>query len=108
MPITPAPPKLKVNKPSQGAISAHQDNIPIPQEPTQPAPAKTRTKDKVITRGVGIKQSLLAELEKIAKEQDIAVNSLSRFALEYFVTEYKQGTARQKLEARKKTKSTIS
>jgi len=55
------------------------------------APASTPERDRTLPIGVGLKQSELAQLDAIAAELGIARNALMRWAVAYFLREYRAG-----------------
>src|SRR5262245_54277678 len=55
--------------------------------------------DIVKARGVGLKASEWAELEKIAKDSGSKVNTVAAYAIRYFLKDYRSGKI--KMEAKK-------
>ncbi len=53
--------------------------------------AKQRSDDKIRARGVGMKESEWAELEKIAKEIGVTVHAAASYGIKYFMRDYKAG-----------------
>jgi hypothetical protein len=49
------------------------------------------SKDKVSARGIGMKASEWAELEKIAAEIGITAHAAASWAIKHFMNEYKAG-----------------
>lgn len=73
----------------------------------QPAKAP-KSINKTVRRGVGIKESTFAEIEKIARDEGLNVNAVMRFGLEYFIEHYQDGEAKSALKKRTVTHKTIS
>lgn len=73
-----------------------------------PTGRKPRSTDKTVRRGVGIKTSTWEEVQRISSGEGLTDNSVMRFAVEYFVEQYKAGPAKSALKARKVTRSALS
>lgn len=68
------------------------------------APAKPGTTTEVPTGGrtipvgVGLKEAEVAELDKIVEKLDISRNSLMRYAIRYFLSQYSAGAIKLDVE----------
>jgi hypothetical protein len=76
--------------------------------PDTPTGRKPRSTDKTVRRGVGIKSSTWDEVQRISAGEGLTDNAVMRFAIEYFVEQYKAGPAKSALKARKVTRSALS
>ena len=67
---------------------------------TEPEPGEKKsakkTDDKIIARGVGLKESEWAELQKVADEQSTNLHAVTAYGVRYFLKEYKAGKVKIK------------
>jgi hypothetical protein len=49
------------------------------------------TKDRISARGVGLKSSEWAELEKIAQDAGLKPHAVAAYAIRYFLKDYRAG-----------------
>jgi hypothetical protein len=73
----------------------------VPAAPTEPDPvaivepesvASAPPTDRTLAVGVGLKESQIAELDRIAEDLDIARNNLIKFAVAYLLAEHSTGS----------------
>ena len=60
-------------------------------EKTTPAASEKKPKDIIEARGVGLKQSEWAQLEKISKELGVSLHSVTAYGVRYFLKAYQAG-----------------
>jgi hypothetical protein len=93
-----AKPEIEIKRGSKGAAGN------MPSQPARPS----RSIDRTVRRGVGIKSSTWDEIQRISDAEGLADNAVMKFAIEYFVEHYNAGPAKKALQGRKVTRQALS
>ncbi len=83
-------------QPDLSGLFRPTETQPPPAEAPEPGPAERSAPaapelDRTLPVGVGLKQSELRDLDAIAGELGVARNALLRWAVAYFLREYRAG-----------------